>query len=276
MRYHALLRPSPSDEVTRFTSLHCSENGVVACGCDTGEVHVFEWRRRNQLALVRCLVPALERKPFEGSPTRSSSPSEPPAVTCVRLAPDASLLAAATSDGLVIVMRAHGEVWHRVSEHAGSIVECLLWNQAADRLYSGCQGGKVAVTALPKKGSWGVNLGLGLVPSPVPKSFLLRDEGNPVVQLDVKRVPKRIGGGFSNEDMMRGSKEGLCDMLLIMTKERVTLLSVSTSPSSPLDQPVTTASVHDIDLRPVDLLDGSRDLQNGGCLWSGNGRDNWE
>ncbi|CAM9352115.1 unnamed protein product [Scytosiphon promiscuus] len=245
------------------TCVHSSLSCAVAVGFKRGVVHVYhrqegvgvpgrgrrgseeeKWKRS-------VLYPTRSLGGVAASPIESPSSTMPPDITCVAIAPGEDRLAVGTSDGFVFVTQAppppsdstcpggstgwaRGAGFHHKS-HRGKRINCLLWDNSGDQLYSVCEGGTVVLARnlQPRRGAPAVGVAgitgvmqfLG-VHHPVqaasrsepvlPQAIIVGQVGSSGVSLDLGRTDAALPGST------RRYVE--CDILLVMTRKRAVLL----------------------------------------------------
>eukprot|EP00903_Cladosiphon_okamuranus_P019892 g18284.t1 len=267
-----LLQPEGVDEEPPLvcTCVHSSSVSAVAVGFKRGVVHVYH-RQEDSPVYGRSRRGSEEEKWYRSvlyptralgsdstSPIGSPSAAMPPDIACVAVSPGGDKLAVGTSDGFVFVTQAPppltggsgiaGTGWARGAgfhhkSHRGKRINCLLWDDSGDRLFSVCEGGTVVVARnlRPRRGAPAVGVAgiTGVMQffgvhqeepassctvrsePAVPQAIIVGQTESPGVSLDLGRTGAALPGG-ATRSRSRGYVQ--CDVLLVMTRKRAVLL----------------------------------------------------
>ncbi|CBN79837.2 hypothetical protein (Partial), partial [Ectocarpus siliculosus] len=275
------------------TCLHSSVSSAVAVGFERGVVHVYyrqhedRVRRSSEEERWKRTVIYPTRALGSGVASPIESPAAaavPPDITCVAIAPGGGKLAVGTSDGFVFVTQAPppptggspGTGWARGSgfhhkSHRGKRINCLLWANSGDQLYSVCEGGTVVLARnlRPRRGApaagpagiTGVMQFLGVhqpddstkADTPAsPQAIVVGHTGSPGVSLDLGRTRASLPGatkGFL-----------ACDVLLVMTRKQAVLFYFAVGEDVSIVAPHKTS----VDLNVVDHTTADTGQPSGG------------
>ncbi|CAN0051728.1 unnamed protein product, partial [Ectocarpus sp. 12 AP-2014] len=263
------------------TCLHSSVSSAVAVGFERGVVHVYYRQHEDRVGRSSeeerwkrtVIYPTRALGSGVASPIESpAAAAVPPDITCVAIAPGGGKLAVGTSDGFVFVTQAPppptggspGTGWARASgfhhkSHRGKRINCLLWHNSGDQLYSVCEGGTVVLARnlRPRRGApaagpagiTGVMQFLGvhqpddssLADTPAsPQAIVVGHTGSPGVSLDLGRTRASLPG----------ATEGFlaCDVLLVMTRKQAVLFYFAVGEDVSIFAPHKTS----VDLNVVD------------------------
>ncbi|CAM9596234.1 unnamed protein product, partial [Ectocarpus sp. 13 AM-2016] len=297
------------------TCLHSSVSSAVAVGFERGVVHVYYRQHEDRVGRSSeeerwkrtVIYPTRALGSGVASPIESpAAAAVPPDITCVAIAPGGGKLAVGTSDGFVFVTQAPppptggrpGTGWARGSgfhhkSHRGKRINCLLWDNSGDHLYSVCEGGTVVLARnlRPRRvapapgpaGITGVMQFLGVhqpddfskADTPAsPQAIVVGHTGSPGVSLDLGRTRASLPGatkGFL-----------ACDVLLVMTRKQAVLFYFAVGEDVSIFAPHKTS----VDLNVVDYTTADTEQPNsgnssrtpppppppsrtdfGGCLW---------
>ncbi|CAM9721078.1 unnamed protein product, partial [Ectocarpus sp. 8 AP-2014] len=275
------------------TCLHSSVSSAVAVGFERGVVHVYyrqhedRVRRSSEEERWKRTVIYPTRALGSGVASPIESPAAaavPPDITCVAIAPGGGKLAVGTSDGFVFVTQAPppptggspGTRWARGSgfhhkSHRGKRINCLLWDNSGDQLYSVCEGGTVVLARnlRPRRGApaagpagiTGVMQFLGVhqpddtskADTPAsPQAIVVGHTGSPGMSLDLGRTRASLPGatkGFL-----------ACDVLLVMTRKQAVLFYFAVGEDVSIVAPHKTS----VDLNVVDHTTADTGQPSGG------------